>query len=167
MKRKTFKYIVLALFLACFLFFLIVIVPKLGRPNREVVNFFRTTHLNDWRKATINYTQQNDDFPESLFEVYVYNDKIKSVTYLSFFTWACIEVEDSLIKNKKILEDKAFFNKTIAYELVRDGETWFIREKREDPPLLDKYKFLKVDEDEMLKIDQDGNITLVTPKAEK
>lgn len=167
MKRKTSKYVVLALFLVCVLFYLIVFDS--GRPNREDVKFFRTRYLNDWRKATINYKQQNDDFPESLFEVYLYNcnDKTKPTPYLSFFTWASIDKEISLIKNKKILEDKALFNKTIAYELVCDGETWFIKEKREDPPLFDKYKFLKVDEDEMLKIDQDGNITLVTPKAEK
>lgn len=167
MKRKTFVYIVLSLFLASVLFFLIVVMPRLGRPTRESINRYRTRHLNDWRQATIDYAQQNDDFPESLFEVYLYYDKIKSATYLSFFTWPCIEIEDSLIKNKNILEDKAFFNKTIAYEFVRDGKTWFIREKREDPPFFNKYKFLKVDEDEMLKIDQDGNITLVTPKAEK
>lgn len=148
MKKKKYIFLFLILTIGCLLAFLLI-MPKIGRPSRSTISRMRTENLDDWRQATLFYINNNNDFPNGLYDVFHYNYRKKSGINPEFLTWFIHKKEHSLIYDDNILEDSRAFNEKIDFELIRENDTWFIQEKKCYPPLFN----------DLWIMDREGNIS--------
>ncbi len=128
-----------------------------GLPSSERILDIRRTGLQQWKEAVDYFNQENSRKAAGLFEVFNYcreKQRTEKVKYNPDLVILSISGNESALMNdSEIFTNKDKFNKEIDYRLTQQGENWFVAEQRVYS------RFFK--EDELLKIDDQGVISLV------
>lgn len=134
-----------------------ILMPPCGLPSKEWVYDIRKERLTAWQQNVTSYNQCHKAKAENLYEIYKYRVERKAGPSLSLVILNPGKGERELVDKYNILEDEAAFVDKIEYELIINGNEWYITEKKTYPRFFNS----------LWMIDQEGNISTVRQEMGK